>query len=183
LGEGRNNMREKRLIIDGEPCDMNLYPDGPQTEADAIVVGGSLCPHLAKCQQDGYFETHQCVMLMATKAAREVVKGAGSFYSEMQQFCSQAPRQVKWIWSADRRQFRYLEGFDQVVEKVEQFAKQLLAGQIPVGSSFEDVIAHATTEGGAIDLRRIEELEGRCGTNGGRGCDVTSGPCSCGAWH
>ncbi|MEK7649782.1 MAG: hypothetical protein AAB367_02405 [Patescibacteria group bacterium] len=52
-----------------------------------------------------------------------------------------------------------------------------------VGRSFEDVVAHATDKTGAVDLGRMQELEGRFGTNGGRDCDVLEGPCSCGAWH
>lgn len=53
-----------------------------------------------------------------------------------------------------------------------------------VGPGFGDVVAHATDpKTGAIDLRRMEQLEGRFGSNGGRGCDVRRGACSCGAWH
>jgi hypothetical protein len=39
--------------------------------------------------------------------------------------------------------------------------------------------------GGAIDLSIMEahETYAKTGTNGGRNCDVTRGPCSCGAWH
>lgn len=37
--------------------------------------------------------------------------------------------------------------------------------------------------GGAISMRIVEAHEGLHGSNGGRGCDVSSGPCSCGAWH
>ncbi|MBI1968395.1 hypothetical protein HYS49_00650 [Candidatus Woesearchaeota archaeon] len=51
-----------------------------------------------------------------------------------------------------------------------------------VGPSFEEVVKYATTDG-TIDIGKLEELEGRYGYNGGRGCDVKSGPCSCGAWH
>ena len=38
---------------------------------------------------------------------------------------------------------------------------------------------------GAIDLGLMEahEKHASLGTNGGVRCDVTSGPCSCGAWH
>ena len=53
-----------------------------------------------------------------------------------------------------------------------------------VGDSFEDVINYAFDhEMNAIDSRKLMELEGRYGTNGGVGCDVREGPCSCGAWH
>lgn len=38
---------------------------------------------------------------------------------------------------------------------------------------------------GAIDLGVMDahETYASQGTNGGRSCDVRSGPCSCGAWH
>ena len=39
------------------------------------------------------------------------------------------------------------------------------------------------TDEGTIDLSKMEELEGSCGKNGGKGCNVTEGPCSCGGWH
>ncbi len=53
-----------------------------------------------------------------------------------------------------------------------------------VGPRFEDVVRYATnTITGAIDLAKMEKLDGRYGYNGGNGCDVLSGPCSCGAWH
>lgn len=35
---------------------------------------------------------------------------------------------------------------------------------------------------GALDLY-IMELHPAVGYNGGQKCDVSSGPCSCGAWH
>ena len=49
---------------------------------------------------------------------------------------------------------------------------------------FDGLIQCCTTEDG-IDTRLVEAHEKYCsvGTNGGRRCDVTSGPCSCGAWH
>jgi len=36
---------------------------------------------------------------------------------------------------------------------------------------------------GCLDGLLLEAHEGLTGSNGGRGCDTTSGPCSCGAWH
>lgn len=35
----------------------------------------------------------------------------------------------------------------------------------------------------ALDLSVIEAHGGLHGYNGGVACDVSSGPCSCGAWH
>jgi len=34
-----------------------------------------------------------------------------------------------------------------------------------------------------LDLVLMDAHEGLMGRNGGRGCDVERGPCSCGAWH
>lgn len=51
-----------------------------------------------------------------------------------------------------------------------------------IGSRFEDVVVYTMPEA-IVDLARMQQLEGRFGYNGGRGCDVRSGPCSCGAWH
>jgi hypothetical protein len=51
-----------------------------------------------------------------------------------------------------------------------------------VGPTFNDVLRYASTPKG-IDPRKMQELEGRYGYNGGVGCDVLIGPCSCGAWH
>jgi len=48
-----------------------------------------------------------------------------------------------------------------------------------VGNTFNDVLAYATDENGAVDPLKMEELEGRFGGH----CDVTKGPCACGAWH
>lgn len=38
---------------------------------------------------------------------------------------------------------------------------------------------------GALDMQLMgaHEMHAAVGTNGGRSCDVTSGPCACGAWH
>ena len=50
--------------------------------------------------------------------------------------------------------------------------------------SFGEMHACCTVEG-VLDLRLVEAHEryAALGYNGGRPCDVTSGPCSCGAWH
>ena len=46
-----------------------------------------------------------------------------------------------------------------------------------------DVVKYARDRNGNISISKMEYLEGLHGHNGGRGCDVLRGPCSCGAWH
>lgn len=50
--------------------------------------------------------------------------------------------------------------------------------------SYEALVA-CCFHGGALDSRLMEahEKHSNLGTNGGVRCDVTSGPCACGAWH
>lgn len=50
--------------------------------------------------------------------------------------------------------------------------------------SFEGLTTCCLVEG-VLDMALMEAHEEyvSLGTNGGRRCDVTSGPCSCGAWH
>ena len=40
----------------------------------------------------------------------------------------------------------------------------------------------ASMENGAIDLREMDKAP-KYGMNGSEWCDVSEGPCSCGAWH
>jgi hypothetical protein len=52
-----------------------------------------------------------------------------------------------------------------------------------VGPDFEDVVKYSISNG-AIDLSKMQELEGRYASEGySRRCDVKKGPCGCGAWH
>jgi hypothetical protein len=77
---------------------------------------------------------------------------------------------------------------DAAIEKFETVTRNITKNWEPErerkDSSFDGLMQHASTKGG-IDLRKIENQEGRYGYNGGRGCDVGpgGGPCSCGAWH
>jgi hypothetical protein len=60
------------------------------------------------------------------------------------------------------------------------------SGKKRTDDSFNGLLNHATDKKtGTIDVRKMEQQEGKYGSNGGRGCDVGigGGPCSCGAWH
>lgn len=48
--------------------------------------------------------------------------------------------------------------------------------------TFDDLIEMSTTPEGTIDISTLDNAPA-VGYNGGLKCDVTSGPCSCGAWH
>ena len=48
--------------------------------------------------------------------------------------------------------------------------------------TFED-LQRCCFDDGALDMQLMEAHAQGMGTNGGRRCDVSNGPCSCGAWH
>ncbi len=100
--------------------------------------------------------------------------------------------QKGWIVSDDRKEFKIIPDNEEIFAHVERFAHIALNDSDPtehrdprlaIGDDYASVVRYATTSEGAIDLSKMGELEGRFGSNGGRGCDVRSGPCSCGAWH
>lgn len=48
--------------------------------------------------------------------------------------------------------------------------------------TFNELINMCIDENGVLDLSEVDNLPA-VGYNGGVKCDVTKGPCSCGAWH
>jgi hypothetical protein len=189
-------VREAQLIICAAPCDCNLYADGPQTVAEVLKLGQQLCPKLRECSSPAHHSTIQCCVQMGTKIAQYVLRG-GTINNEMADF----RREFSFpsggmIWSSDRKVFEIITDREVAYTKVREFAEMLVSSvkgatsaTIPtkenVGNSFEDIVAHATDPDGAIDLRKIEALEGRFSHLPGhsRRCDVLSGPCACGAFH
>ncbi len=189
-------MRERELVLQGSFCDTNLYQGGPKTTAEAIQRGRSFCPHRGECER-GYLEDHSCAMRFSMEVVRNSIKLGTSIATEMQNFRRGHTRQPKgWVYSLDRKEFKEIPESEQAMLLVEQFTHILLDDgeigaitdqsanpRVTVGERFEDVFAHALTDDGSLDLRKIQELEGRFGYNGGKGCDTRDGPCSCGAWH
>lgn len=184
-------MRERRLVLEGSFCNMNLYADGPKTYEEANRLGYQLCPRANICKKDG-LGNHGCVMITGLEVARHTLRGRSTMTEEMIDFKRGHFKPSEgWIVSLDRKSIHIVPEGRGTTSLIERFAHIALDDNHPstkeelraVGPDFEDVIAHASTREGAIDLMKVQELEGRFGSNGGRGCDVLSGPCSCGAWH
>ncbi len=62
--------------------------------------------------------------------------------------------------------------------KFREKGKKKVEGQ----RSFEELYAMAIDKDGIVDPMLIENVK-PVGYNHGTWCDVTSGPCRCGAWH
>lgn len=59
--------------------------------------------------------------------------------------------------------------------------KQAEQGEPPQERDYPDLVGEATTSQGIDTLAMEGKRTGR--VNGGIPCDVSSGPCACGAWH
>jgi hypothetical protein len=187
--------REVQLIKLGSVCEDNLYPGGPATVAEVKKQGRSRCPHFGKCNTAGAMHQvsgFQCTMLFGAQVARNMLDDGTSLDQEMRNFTGffkgVNPRHG-FISSDDRVKFTTITDKEEALSKVRQFAEQLMSGsprqeRPSVGHrDLNDVVALSVGLDGTIDARKMQALEGSCGSNGGRGCDVTEGPCSCGAWH
>ncbi len=189
-------VREKHLVLNGSFCDCNFYADGPQTYAEAGKLGRQLCPHFQTCNNGGLnpITGFQCVMLFGIQVAQHLLKNLRTNITlEMEDFRRAEVHPPKgWVVSDDRREFRIIPDGEEAIKFVEKFAHVALNDGDPtehkdprlaIGDDFASVVRYAATPEGAIDLSKMQELEGRFGYNGGQPCDVLRGPCSCGAWH
>ncbi len=178
--------REVDLILGGSPCDTNFYPNGPRTVKEAMAAGRCICSHADKCKKGRNSENgFACIMDYAIQVARSVIKEQSEVHREVygdfrRYFEAHTPKKG-CVFSKDGKTFEFVTDKDEVLKKVEEFALQVLGANKPlgIGPSFADVVNHAMDSDGAVDLRKVDALEGRFG---GR-CDVRSGPCACGAWH
>lgn len=183
-------MRQKSLILEGSPCDTSFHDDGPATVEEAVSRGPDRCPYYDKCYgPQGTLDPktgHQCIMRYGLEAVQMMHTDRTRIGAQIAKFRALRPAPPKgFIWSPDRKNFEVITDLEAAAGKVAEFAAGIMAGPAAahVGPDFKDAIAHAMTRDDAIDLSRLDELEGRYGYNGGRGCDVLEGPCSCGAWH
>ncbi len=186
-------MKERQLILRASPCETNIYADGPETIEEVKKLGKCLCPNHAVCSRG--FSTLRidgCIMQMATKVAQYVLKG-GTLDGEMLDFSREFDFGNGMFWSPDRKTFETIADKGSAVEKVRSFAKSLIdqtertsaKSSRTNSGSFTSLASSATTKEGSIDLRVIEAAEGRFAHLPGRSfrCDVSRGPCACGAWH
>jgi len=185
-------MRERRLVLEGLFCNINLRADGPKTYTEAARLGDQPCPHAAECSKNGLGD-HGCIMITGLEIARNVLRDHTTVVTEMADFRHEHwEPSAGWFYSQDGKSLETIPEGEASTALIERFAHISLDDEhastkedlrTEVGPRFEDVVAYAMTRDGTVDLAKMQELEGRFGSNGGQGCDVRSGPCSCGAWH
>jgi hypothetical protein len=193
----KNKIRQRELIFQSSPCDVNFHSDGPRTLAEAKTAGRSVCPHYAECQYGLNTKTgYGCVMHFAVEVSQNVLKQGNTVHNEVYGDLAEAIIENKFppkglVYSPDRKVFGLITDGDTALRKIAEFASQVVGvpstGKPPqaVGPNFEHLMAAITDSNGTVDLHMLDQLEGRFAGLPGRNrrCDVLKGPCACGAWH
>lgn len=194
-------MRETRLITDGSVCeDAHSYLDpNVKTASDARAKGRIRCPVFNECMFGNMLDKRN--LRCAARFGQEVAKYAmmdSNVAAEMQDFRREAfPPGLQGFIDPYKDPENIITDKDEASAAVEEWANTILYGpekpedpdisDIVEGPlpSFSTLVERAMTEDGAIDLSKIDNSSStKIGpVNGGIRCDVSSGPCACGAWH
>lgn len=186
-------MRERELFFRYSPCTTNFHDDGPATVAEAEARGVERCPYYDRCAATpGLLNEKtgaQCLLRFAADCVQMMHLERSRFAAQVQKFRDWRPTPAKgFIWSPDRQRFELIEDFDTAIAKLREFGLALMSGPASrqvtdlndlVGTSMVDVGSGAP----ALSLSDMDEHAGNFGYNGGQGCDVLVGHCSCGANH
>lgn len=170
---------EQQMILTTRCCDINILG------TDGTCLKRQNCsPH---CRSR---EMLVCGVYFALQVAQNALKERHSVDTEINDFKNAFfDSDTGGIFLPTLTDFEVIRNTTLMFQKITEIAKIIIGEHDPVTSSrtFGDLIATAsakTPNSNIIDIRVIEALEGSCGHNkSGRGCDVTSGACSCGAWH
>jgi hypothetical protein len=190
-------MRTLQLLQQGTVCeDIKALTDPAiQTVAQARDVRQTRCPVFDRCIHRDEFiggKGLNCIPRSAQEVARYSALPGGSLDEEMKDFAKEAP-----IERLNGYFDPYSEGGvdeiitdpDEILDRIHDWA-EVLRGEGEATSEpvigqerdFLTLVATARTPEGGIDLTKIDAAT-PVGENGGVPCDVTRGPCSCGAWH
>ncbi len=147
-------MRERKLVLEGSFCNMNLGVDGPKTWAEAVKLGEQFCPRAAECRKKGLGK-HGCIMITGLEVARNTLRYGTTVAAEMADFRNSHFRPAKgWFYSNDRKSIKVIPKGRAPTAFIERFAHIALDDRnastqeklrTEVGSRFEDVVAYAMT--------------------------------------
>lgn len=80
---------------------------------------------------------------------------------------------IQFPSKGDRAKHQFKKELKEARKKVEEPVKE---------RTYEELVAGIVTDDGALDISKLDEVT-PVGYNNGTWCDVTDGPCRCGAWH
>ncbi len=146
--------REKDLVIEGSPCDVNYFDRRVLTLTQA-VEDKSFCPNIEICKE--YPE--QCALRYGQKVASYVVEGSDlktelyDFYREILQKDFSGSE----FWnSVDREEFSKIRSKGRVLRAVENFARVVL-----LMDTSESVFPYCEKCESGVVLEKLIEEQGR----------------------
>lgn len=179
------NMKREEVLKIQNCCDLNiLTPENITRTRCPLSASGchvkKFTKELLVCGTDLGLDVARNTILENTSVASEIKDLRGAIMSS----------NTSGIFFPTKDGVKKTKSMSEVLTTIAEIATCILDKDIekPVERTFTELLQSATVRSSTgepvIDLRKIDALEGSCGHNrSGRGCDVTSGPCSCGAWH
>ncbi|MAG07613.1 hypothetical protein CMI46_02255 [Candidatus Pacearchaeota archaeon] len=113
--------RERKLITEGSPCDVNYFDKDMLSIEQARIQGRQKCENYGACQKT----PRDCALRYGREVAKYVVKG-GTLKGELSEF-SEAPFLDNLFWTSDDgRLYERLKGKAKFLGAVERFARVVL---------------------------------------------------------
>ncbi|MCC7160399.1 hypothetical protein IT399_01575 [Candidatus Nomurabacteria bacterium] len=120
----KKKKREDILIMEGSPCEYDLYPDGPRTLEEAVKMNDQVCPHYKECKSTEHsgYRGQSCIMLLATCLARERLNGKTEKFKTLIDAINPPNG---FVWSEDRKTFVVIADKKRARELIDKFVDQL----------------------------------------------------------
>ncbi len=191
-------MRNRKLLDGARVCEdiRALLDPGVNSVAAARSVPRERCPVFDRCMGGEFMDRKrlQCIPRAAQEVARYASEPGSSLDSEMRDYADQAPiGRLKGYYDpySEAGADEVITDREEILRRTRRWAESLLMGgedlpapPLSLAPHFLDLLASARTASGGIDTMVIEAASDWSGrTNGGIACDVSRGPCACGAWH
>lgn len=117
-------MRQKQLIQDGSPCDVDFTDKLIQTTLDAIEKGRVLCSNHATCEKRNVREKICCVRQFAQQFAVYILNNRNSFSravrEELHDLMNELPEVKYWVFRDE--QWQVVDLGDDVLSDIVRFA-------------------------------------------------------------
>lgn len=118
-----NVQREKKLIFQGSPCNVNYFDRGLLTVQQAMSKGDTYCPNLEECGKPT--NKIYCLLRSGLEVAQYVSRGS-TLEKEMQEFSGADFLESECRTSLDGKNFVIIKGKAKVLDAVERFARTVL---------------------------------------------------------
>lgn len=115
--------REKRLILDGSPCDMNYFDRNLLTIQQAGEKGRTYCSNFEICHNET--KDVYCLLRSGLEIAQHVVKGS-TLEKELRGFSEADFLEQECRISPDGKKFDIIKGKAKALDAVERFARTVL---------------------------------------------------------